>query len=313
MRRFLVALLACVVIGSPPLFAWHAKGHMAVAFVAYQLLTPQIRARVDSLLTRNPSIDDWRSRVASAPADQRKQLIFMLAAVWPDDIRRDPNYTETDDTVTGPRAGRNIGYRDKLRHKYWHFVDRPFSDDQTTLTKAAAVNAQERIDLFRRALGSSASDSIKSYDLVWLEHLVGDVHQPLHCTSRFSSALPHGDRGGNSVTLVSGCSECGGAVELHGFWDGVVGETNRATVAATFGATLAAPDATAAAVAGVDHWVTESFDLARSRVYKKPPIGVTAGPFSIVSAYRADALSLSKTQIALAGARLANLINGNLQ
>jgi hypothetical protein len=115
------------------------------------------------------------------------------------------------------------------------------------------------------------------------------------------------------VKLVSGCAECGGALELHGFWDGVVGETNQATVAATFGATLAAPDATAAAVAGVDRWVTESFDLARSRVYKKPPIGVTAGPFSIVSAYRADALSLSKTQIALAGARLANLINGNLQ
>jgi hypothetical protein len=313
MRRFLVAVVACFVVCSPPLFAWHAKGHMAVAFVACQLLTPPIRARVDSLLTRNPSIDDWRNRVASAPAGDRRQLIFMLAAVWPDDIRRDTAYTETGDTETGPRAGRNIGYRDKLRHKYWHFVDRPFSDDHTTLAQPAAVNAQERIDLFRQALGSSASDSVKSYDLVWLEHLVGDVHQPLHCTSRFSSALTHGDRGGNSVKLVSGCAECGGANELHGFWDGVVGETNRATVAATFGATLTAADATPAADADIDHWITESFDLARSKVYMNPPIGVTVGPFSILSGYRSDALNLSKKQIALAGARLANLINTSLR
>lgn len=313
MRRFLLPLFALFVVSSPSLFAWHAKGHMAVAFVAYQLLTPQVRVRVDSLLTRNPSIEDWRSRVASAPADQRKHLIFMLAAVWPDDIRRDPAYTESGDTETGSRAGRNIGYRDKLRHKYWHFVDRPFSDDQTALTQPAMVNAQERIELFRQTLGSSASDSVKSYDLVWLEHLVGDVHQPLHCTSRFSMALPNGDRGGNSVKLVSGCAECGGASELHGFWDGVVGETNRATVAATFGATLDAADPTAAAVTDVDHWITESFDLARTKVYKNPPIGVTAGPFTIIPPYRSDALSLSKAQIAVAGARLANLINTNLR
>ena len=33
-------------------------------------------------------------------------MIFMLAAVWPDDIRSDRNYSEENDTVTGPRAGR---------------------------------------------------------------------------------------------------------------------------------------------------------------------------------------------------------------
>jgi hypothetical protein len=93
----------------------------------------------------------------------------------------------------------------------------------------------------------------------------------------------------------------------------VVGETNRATVAATFGATLTAADATAAADVDIDHWITESFDLARANVYKNPPIGVTAGPFSILSGYRSDALDLSKKQIALAGARLAQLINGNLR
>jgi hypothetical protein len=76
MQRLFVALVACFVVCSPSLSAWHANGHMAVAFVAYQLLTPPIRARVDSLLTRNPLIDDWRNRLASAPAGDRKRLIF---------------------------------------------------------------------------------------------------------------------------------------------------------------------------------------------------------------------------------------------
>ncbi len=313
MRRVLFAIAAFVVAAAPPTYAWHGKGHMGVAFVAYQLLTPTIRTRVDDLLTRNPSINVWRDRVSTAPEDQRKQLIFMLAAVWPDDIKQDSNFTDNNDTVTGPRAGRNIGYKDKLRHRYWHFVDRPFSDDGTGLESAPMANAQERIELLRQTLGSTAKDGVKSYDLVWLEHLVGDVHQPLHCTSRFSAAFPHGDRGGNSVKLVAGCAECGGAQELHGFWDGFVGETNRATVAASFAETLAAADAAAAAVADVDRWTADSFDLARAKTYVNPPIGVTAGPFDITSGYRADALAVAKTQIALAGARLANLINANLR
>jgi hypothetical protein len=314
MHRLLVAVTVCFVVASqPPVQAWHSQGHMAVAFVAYQGLTPAIRTRVDALLTVNPSIGVWRERLASVPAGKQNQMIFMLAAVWPDDIRRDPAFTEVNDTVTGPRAGRNIGYRDKLRHTYWHFVDHPFSDDGMALAPVPAVNAAERIQVFRDALGSSASDSVKSYDLVWLEHLVGDVHQPLHATTRVSAALSHGDRGGNLVKLVAGCSSCGAATELHGFWDGVVGESNKATVAATFGATLDAANAAAAAVVDVDQWITDSFNLARAKVYVNPPILAGAGPFSITPGYRSEALDLARKQIALAGARLAGLINGNLR
>ena len=40
---------------------------------------------------------------------------------------------------------------------------------------------------------------LASYDLPWLVHLTGDVHQPLHCTSRFTKPQPHGDQGGNLV------------------------------------------------------------------------------------------------------------------
>src|ERR1700730_12872831 len=60
------------------------------------------------------------------------------------------------------------------------------------------VNVQTQIPMFRSALRatSGASDDVRSYDLVWLIHLVGDVHQPLHTTSRFTHEQPKGDAGG---------------------------------------------------------------------------------------------------------------------
>jgi S1/P1 Nuclease len=59
---------------------------------------------------------------------------------------------------------------------------------------------------------------VKSYDLVWLIHLVGDAHHPLHATSRFTAADP-GDNGGNAetVTPANAANE-----SLHAFWDGLL-------------------------------------------------------------------------------------------
>ena len=54
-----------------------------------------------------------------------------------------------------------------------------------------------------------ARDALKSYDLSWLLHLVGDVHQPLHASTRVSSTDPGGDAGGNLLKL--NCAHC----ELH--------------------------------------------------------------------------------------------------
>jgi len=105
-----------------------------------------------------------------------------------------------------PSASQNIGYADFNRHKYWHFKNVPFSDDETATKEPPSVNAQSEIELMRTALGASGtSDDIKSYDLVWLVHLVGDVHQPRHAVARFSKPLPNGDAGGDLLKLESRC------------------------------------------------------------------------------------------------------------
>src|SRR6185437_15260252 len=99
-------------------------------------------------------------------------------------------------------------------------IDLPFSTDHTPLVQPATPNVQTQIALFVKTLASaSASNELKSYDLVWLLHLVGDVHQPLHTTSRFTHSQPQGDEGGNLVSLCEKpCRQ-----ELHAYWDNLPG------------------------------------------------------------------------------------------
>ena len=114
------------------------------------------------------------------------------------------------------------------------------------------------------------------------------------------------------MTFDHGCTPCGQATEFHGFWDGVVGETKKETVAANFAKTLEEANAVAASITDLDVWTSESFDLAKAGVYTAP-IGAGLGPFTITSQYRTNALNVSRKQIALGGARLAKLINDHLQ
>lgn len=41
----------------------------------------------------------------------------------------------------------------------------------------------------------------RSMAMRFLIHYVGDLHQPLHCSSRVNGDYPKGDRGGNSFKL----------------------------------------------------------------------------------------------------------------
>ena len=47
----------------------------------------------------------------------------------------------------------------------------------------------------------SGTDEEKAIYLTWLMHLVGDIHQPLHCAAVFSEQFPNGDKGGNDAFI----------------------------------------------------------------------------------------------------------------
>jgi hypothetical protein len=293
---------------------------MMVAAAAYQRLTPATRARVDALVGLNPQFNTWKTLIPpTVPPKDRPAMLFMIAATWPDRIKGDPGFSD-DGTHNGNRPGglsssRNTGYADRLRHKYWHFVDRPFSRDGTALPMVPTPNAQERIRLFRQVLASTtATDALKSYDLVWLLHLVGDIHQPLHDSTRVRAAQPDGDDGGNAVLVCASapCSQTGERIRLHAFWDGALGNQPSVAAAADAARHLPAADTAPAAITDERAWVQEGFDRAQSQVYANP-IGAGIGPFSLTVSYRNAAFALATKEVALAGARLANLLNAELK
>jgi hypothetical protein len=152
------------------------------------------------------------------------------------------------------------------------------------------------------------SDDLKSYDLTWLLHLVGDVHQPLHVATRVSGTEPDGDHNGSLVSLCPPpCTD-----DLRAFWNTVLGTQATVTAAKNLAKTLKAAPTDDAAVLDEAIWVRDSFDLAQSSVYQ-PPVGDGRGPFAVTAAYRASAKSVARRQIALAGARLANVLNADLK
>jgi hypothetical protein len=315
MRKLFPIAAAFWLFAASPIQAWWDGGHMTVAYIAYQNLTPETRTRVDSLLKLNPMYATWTKGVAK----QKKGLAaFVHAATWADCIKQAtcaPGYTSDggDNPPGHPTDAQNIGYKDMLMHKYWHFVDLPYSAGAPG-EPPKVPNAQTEILLMTTAIGTAESDNIKSYDVVWLEHMVGDVHQPLHATGRFTKNSPHGDAGGNFVKFcVSPCRD-----GLHSFWDSQLGDSpTLAQVTKTGNGLLAAGKPAGADNASPVSWINDSFELAKTVVYV-PPISDDNDPAVKISprpdaAYKAKALEVSRSQVTLAGYRLAALLNNNLK
>lgn len=300
-------LILCVamILSSTPTWAWDDEAHMMVAAIAWDHLGDASRARVTALLKLNPDYATW---IVDTTREERDKIAFMRAATWADAIKSEPGYENDGNRPEGADAARNIGYADHLQHRYWHFIDVPLSIEGAAGDPPATPNVQTQIHDFTAAIGSyGVSDDIKSYDLVWLEHLVGDAHQPLHATSRFSKDMPRGDQGGNLVALcVRPCRD-----ELHFYWDDILGTDRTAGAALAEAARLPAASRTAADIADESVWIRESFDAAQRYAYAAP-IGDGPGPYSLDTHYREAALAEARERVALAGVRLANLINSTL-
>ena len=304
----LALILAGIMIAlcATPARAWDDQGHMMVAAVAWEKLNPAVKKRAIELLKLNP---DYETFIAGVPSELQDQVAFVRAATWPDMIKKDSRYTNDGDDNSVPNSSLNIGYRDNLQHRYWHFIDLPFSTDGSPLIEPKPPNAETRIELFRQTIASNtATDDVKSYDLVWLLHLVGDVHQPLHDTSRFSNDLPGGDHGGNLVTLCEKpCRD-----ELHAFWDDVLGKSTSAIASINAARRLPQAPPDDSADADVLAWVNEGFAIAKESVYS-PPIGDGRGPFTLTDAYKQSAKQIAENRAAVAGVRLAKLLNSSLR
>ncbi len=313
----MIAALAMIVASSSA-WSWNDRGHMLVAAVAWNNMEPETRARASELIKLNPHFDILSEGTKKS---NRDQVAFIRAATWPDLIKqfgKKPQDAGPDDYIDhgndpkgSPDPNRNIGYEDKFLHKYWHFVDLPFSVDGSRLAQPAKPNALTRIVLHRDTIASTeADDDVKSYDLVWLLHIIGDVHQPLHATSRFTANEP--DAGGNLVNVCDGACSSRTKKSLHSIWDGSAGKNSDVFAVIKAAGNLEDAPAKDAEIDDPEKWINESFEIAKKSVYRKPVLA-GSGPFVITPSYKAKASDIAEERIALAGVRLANMLDAFLK
>jgi len=308
-RRLLPALVGLALLGlaAPHALAWNGTGHRVVAEIAYDHLTPQTKAGVDALLARHRDYALWMSEVPAGYTDKGRWA-FMKASTWPDDIRKTP-----DDRPT------------------WHYIDLPVIAPGYTPDPAALVvvtpNAEtqtvaETALLMMRA----ASDGDRAVALCWVEHLIGDVHQPLHDASLFSAQFPHGDRGGNDETLAPNAVDtdpleaAANPHKLHALWDDLLGATQDPVEIEKIAASLEAPAygrSTFPQLAlhkTVHEWAQEGSILAQRDAYVDETLPITLtgdqkAEVTLPAGYLATAHQVADRQIALAGLRLADTLN----
>jgi hypothetical protein len=166
--------------------------------------------------------------------------------------------------------------------------------------------------------------SVRAYNLSWIIHVVGDLHQPLHGTSRSAASHPDGDAGGNGVWVQLRGFERD-SINLHAVWDGWVGRPARnmpidevaAGLARDLPMTEGAQDDAmriprgAALAATVRGWADESATLARYFAYDLPARSGSTPP-ELSEDYVARSTRIARQRLALSAYRLAEVIEAQL-
>ncbi|GBG59380.1 hypothetical protein CBR_g38406 [Chara braunii] len=106
----------------------------------------------------------------------------------------------------------------------WHFIDQPILDSDLLNTTTAPEPSQENIvwalnHCYKTLQFSGAGDIWgRALMLRFLIHLVGDIHQPLHCVNRYSKSniQKGGDHRGQDIMLKN--SHIVTVKDLHNFW-----------------------------------------------------------------------------------------------
>ena len=264
---------------------------MITAQVAFGRLTPHAKAQAKILLAIpiNPA------------ATSAKSKDFVNAAHWADDIRSVPAFDSFAPL---------------------HFIDNSFSTDGTPLPALPTPNIVTALRDNVKILKTSTDQNARAQALRFIIHFVGDIHQPLHCTTRVDSAHPTGDHGGNLVNVkVPGASGALQTINLHKYWDDGAESFPKGGPGPQFlpPPLSKIPPAAALAISGnpatdpavhlnapfnFPAWANESFTLGKTVAYN----GITNNS-QPNAAYRTKALQVARQRAAWGGYRLAALLN----
>ena len=291
-----------------PVFGWDETGHKITSYIAWQRMTPEVRAQVIKILLDAPEdsqLGTFYMGYGSRTEETRKREYFMLASTWADIVR-----------------DRNFDTRYKKYHKgNWHYDDTfwTMKDGQIAVLPHPedGGRALERLNEYDKMIRGKASNAEKAIAIAWLQHLIGDLHQPLHTSARVTDLEPKGDQGGNLFLLTPQGTPRDKQENLHWFWDSIVMRN--------------IPNSKNACDANYLDPLAES--IMKSYPYTKMQAQLAPGQFevwikeSLVSAqtnvfsadlkrfempsekYKKKALNVARERLALAGYRMGDLFN----
>jgi hypothetical protein len=304
-----VFLTAIALLSITPAFSWDDVGHKTTAFIAWQQMSPAARESVIRILRTAPEdshLSALYMQYGPEPEATRKLEYFMLVATWSDIVRE-----------------RSFENRYKKYHKSnWHYDDTFWKQVAGKMEILQGMEeggvAIDKLEEFDRALRSaSENDRDKAIAIAWVAHLTGDIHQPLHTSARVTELEPKGDQGGNLFLLTPQGTPREQQVNLHWFWDSIVGrniplqgETCERDYVTSIARRLMKrypPSSMNAALklGQYREWQRESFALNPTNVFTPDLVR-----FQMPSEkYKRRAFAVSERQLALAGYRLGATLN----
>jgi hypothetical protein len=292
-RRSLICLAATLFLtaGLPvPASAWGWEGHHLVIRVAEKRLSPAARQQIKTLLENEPQAND-------CDGDHSILGRMLCGGMWPDSSR----------------------FNTHKKTYNWHFVD--ISLDNTDYSEARDCqpdNQQSKgkcglfgLDRALAIVKGEVNDPnvTRSQALMFILHMVGDLHQPLH------TVLEGG--GGNSHKVVY----FGVFTDMHKVWDTKIIESHlirEGLEVEDYADVLAQEINTAGASSFAEddreRWVLEAHRAAIDVAYGKRPTTKTATHngqkyHSLRSTYFGHGIEAIETQLKRGGVRLANLLN----
>src|SRR3989442_8871303 len=196
-------------------FSWGEQGHKAIWAAAQPALTPKAALMVSQILNHDK---------------------LAMTAVWLDHVRS----AEVHGTGPLKADAEALGFISSFpANTNWHFVDLPLGATSYDPSGdfASPDDVVHALNFCVSVLEDKETSLSKRIALRAVIHLVGDIHQPLHCASGYfdvsdenhpalktdpaqaKAVMQFTDRGGNELRFGTHKMD-----ELHGMWDGALVE-----------------------------------------------------------------------------------------
>jgi S1/P1 nuclease len=292
--RVYPGLLVLLLLSQTKASAWHETGHKVVTCITYRELPPDARKKTVELLCHHPYFSQWKREFPGGRANSDFGLYLLArASVWPDEIG---------------------GSGSPFEHPSWHYINYPLRPPGFEMQPGPAHGETIlwAIERCQSILGDKGASTVtRAVHLSWLIHLIGDLHQPLHCSNLINERFPEGDRGGNLFFVRADEN----AMTLHAFWDGLLSQEQDTrkvlNLATRVRSEYPRSRLSELKADSVKTWSLEGRDLAVEQVYlhgKLPGSDRPEDAPPLPHSYAASAKAVAKRRIALAGYRLSDLI-----